>query len=313
MGTQTDSAKSMIAGIAADAGTGKASTADIRRFLFGRGATVVGFAPASRFDGAPAGHRATDIVPAAKSVVVMGLKLVSTCVNWPQLAWDSSVEKRRDVWSVYDQCCFDSTNMLLEQMAMQLAIAFEVNGCQAFFSPGSNDFTTQDLNAIRLYADMGWPQPLDREKIDALADGLESPTRYGAMLSFRHAAVAAGLATFGANNLALHPVFGPRIRWNVVITDLGMDRYDEPLREPVCRYDKGCRACIETCPHSIFQEMTRFEFMGQSHPWSKMTGGKCYYNSAPCGGVCIQTCPAGSGDRAMKAAVTRRYRRSASG
>ena len=303
------SGDSMIEGLAADPGSGKVSGDEVRQFLFDRGATVVGFAPASRFADAPAGHRATDIVSGARSVVVMGVKLVSACVNWPALAWEASDRARLGAWRVYDQCCFDAVNMRLEHMSMDLAIALELNGCQSFFAAGSDDMTVTELNASRLYADVDWPQPLDTERIAGLAADLESPSRYGGPFSFRHAAVAAGLATFGASNLALHPVFGPRVRWDVVITVAEMDRYDEPLTEPVCHYDRGCRECIETCPYGVFEDVTRFDYAGQSHPWAAMTGGRCYYSSTPCGGVCVQTCPAGTGDRSMIRAVARRYRR----
>ena len=300
--------ENMIAGIKPDEATGKARAEVVRRFLFDRGATLVGFAPASAFAGAPAGHRATDIIPQAKSVIVMGLKLISSLVDWPSLAWKDDREVVFNAWMAYDEGCFDSPNMRLSHMAAELAIAFEVNGFQAFFAPPSHGTTITGLNAGRLYGHMAYPQPLDREKLARLAPDVEAPSRYGAPFSVRHAAVAAGLATFGASNLVLHPVFGPRVRWSAVITELEMDRYDQPLTEPVCLYDKGCRACIETCPYDVFEEVTRFEFAGHKHPWSAMTGGKCYYNSAPCGGMCIQTCPAGTGDKAMKKAVARRFR-----
>ena len=299
-----------VRGITPDESTGKVSTKEVREFLFDRGATVVGLAPASAFADAPAGHRATDIIPNAESVIVMGVKLVSSLVDWPSLVWEQKRSTVFNAWMVYDEGCFDSPNIRLGQMAGELATAFEVNGYYSFFSPGSLGSTTTCLNAARLYAQMEYPQPLDREKLARLGPDLETPSRYEAPFSLRHAAVAAGLATFGANNLALHPEFGPRVRWNVVITELEMDRYDGPLTDAVCLYDKGCRKCIETCPYKIFQEPTRFEFAGQSHPWAAMTGGKCYYNSVPCGGTCIQVCPAGSGDKAMKKAVAQRFAQS---
>ncbi len=302
----------MTSGIGPDRATGKVSSETVRELLFSRGATVVGFAPASRFEGAPAGHCATDMIPGARSVIVMGIKLVSTVVNWPQLVWEKQRQAVVNCWQVYDHGGFYAVNMRLEQMGMELAVAFEVGGHEAIFFSGSSDMTVTELNALRLYEGMVCPQPLDEEKLARLAPDLESPTRYTTPFSFRHAAVAAGLGTFGANNLALHPVFGPRIRWSVVITELEMDRYEEPLKTQVCLYDKGCRACINTCPYNVFHEVVRFEYAGQDHPWSVMRG-KCYYSSIPCGGTCIQTCPAGTGDKKMKKAVAKRFSRSLPG
>ena len=281
---------------------------DVKQFVIERGASVVGIAPASVFDNAPPGHSATDIIPGAKSVVVFGIKLVSGVVNWPQLVWDSSRPTRIRCWQVYDQCGFDAINMRLEQIGMDLAIAFELGEFQSIYFPGSDDMTVTHLNAMRLYGDKECPQPLDKKKLDDLKTRMQKPSWFSAIshFSYRHAAVLAGLAAFGANNLALHPVFGPRIRFNVVITEAEMDQYDQPLTEPVCLYDKGCRECIRTCPHGLFHEVQRFEFAGLSHPWSQMRG-TCYYSSIPCGGTCIQTCPAGSSDIKMKKAVKKRF------
>ncbi len=251
------------------------SAVNVTEFLLERGATVAGIAPASFFDQASAGHTAEDILPGAKSVVVMGIKLVSAVVNWPQLVWADSEEVKRDCWRVYDHCAFYAPNQRLVQLAMELAVALEVASEQAIFFPGSNDMSATEINANRLYQDLGMPQPLDEQKLAALQPDLESPTRHVVPFSYRHAAVAASLATFGVNNLALHPAFGPRACWNVVITTREFDQYDGPLREQICLCDKGCRACIETCPYQVFGEVERFEFAGLSNPWARMEG-TCY-------------------------------------
>ena len=283
----------------------------IKEFVLNAGATVVGIAPASAFNKAPIGHKATDIIPDAKSVIVFGIKLVSGAVNWPELVWKRSRQTIIDSWRVYDQCCFDSVNMKLEQIGMDLAIAFEVENSQSIFFPGSTDMTVEEINSPRFFGDMDFPQILDQEKLDRIGDSADEDVsdtfhkRYSGVFSFRHAAVAAGLATLGANNLALHPVFGPRIRFNVVITDCKIDHYDQPLNEPVCLYDNGCRICISTCPYHVFQHLKRFEFAGLSHPLCKMEGN-CYYNSYACGGTCLQVCPAGTGDKQLKKSVIKR-------
>ncbi len=282
------------------------SSVTVKQFLLDRGATVAGVAPAPAFEGAPAGHSAEDVLPGARSVIVFGIKLVSGVVNWPQLIWQDDTKTRRDCWRVYDHCAFNTPNTRLMQIGMELAIDLELDGAQAIFFPGSDNMSVTELNAERLYKELGMPQPLDQEKITRLAPDLEKATRYAAPFSYRHAAVAAGLATFGASNLALHPIFGPRIRWNVVITDQEFEQYDPPLTEQVCLYDKGCRVCIETCPYEVFGEVRRFEFAGLSNPWATMAG-TCYYNSTPCGGTCLQTCPAGRGDVQMKRQMARRF------
>lgn len=265
---------------------------------------MVGVAPASALAAAPGGHRPTDVIPQARSIVVFGVKLVGADVNWPALAWQDTREARINAWYVYDRCCFDAVNMRLVQVGMDLAIAFELAGYEAFFQAGTND--SPAAIEERCGGRRELLQPIDQMKVQALQDLLETPSRYGAPISFRHAAVAAGLATFGANNLALHPAFGPRVRYNVVVTDCELDEYDAPLSEPVCLYDRGCRVCQATCPHGIFGQAGRFSFAGLDHPWLTMRG-TCYHNGVYCGGLCLLTCPAGSGDRALKENLARRY------
>lgn len=280
------------------------SSAAIRTALVEAGATVVGIAPAAALSAAPAGHRPTDIIGNATSVIVFGVKLVGVDANWPALAWEDTRNTRINAWYVYDRCCFDAVNMRLVQLGMDLAIAFELEGFQSYFQAATND-SPADIER-RSGGPRDLLQPLDEEKVRQLRDLLEIPSRYGAPISFRHAAVAAGLATFGANNLALHPIFGPRMRYNVVLTDCELDKYDVPLSEPVCLYDKGCRVCQGACPHAVFQEATRFAFGGLDNAWFAMRGA-CFHNGVYCGGLCLLTCPAGSGDRALKENLARRY------
>jgi len=63
------------------------------------------------------------------------------------------------------------------------------------------------------------------------------------ILSHRHAAVEAGLAWWGRNNLAVTVEFGSHQRWATILTDM-------PLKPgKPHEMDCGeCRACIEMCP-----------------------------------------------------------------
>jgi ferredoxin len=77
-----------------------------------------------------------------------------------------------------------------------------------------------------------------------------SPFRYTfGPFSHRHAATRAGLGEFGYNNVVLTPQFGPRQRFNSIVTDADLAP-DPLLAEPVCLRD-ACmlcqRACIMSC------------------------------------------------------------------
>lgn len=68
-------------------------------------------------------------------------------------------------------------------------------------------------------------------------------------ISHRAVARHAGLGWIGRNNLLVNPIYGARVRYSTVLTDL-MLPYDTPLDE-----DCGlCRRCVEVCPGGAIGE-----------------------------------------------------------
>ena len=63
-------------------------------------------------------------------------------------------------------------------------------------------------------------------------------------LSFRHAAVAAGLGVWSRCRLVLNPRWGPRVRYAATVTDAPLPT-DSPLKESLCT---DCDLCIRVCP-----------------------------------------------------------------
>ena len=53
-------------------------TTSIKEYILSEGASLVGIAPVSRFEGAPVGHRPLDLLPTAKSVISFGIRLVQS-------------------------------------------------------------------------------------------------------------------------------------------------------------------------------------------------------------------------------------------
>jgi epoxyqueuosine reductase len=86
-------------------------------------------------------------------------------------------------------------------------------------------------------------------------------------LSLRHAAVAAGLGTFGRHNLVIHPIFGTKIRFTAIITNLEI-RPDVPIKDSLCT---DCDICVKQCPAKALDEEGRTDVM------------KCMLNSQPNG------------------------------
>ena len=76
-------------------------------------------------------------------------------------------------------------------------------------------------------------------------------TQYGARkpyfgpLSYRHCAVAAGLATFGLNGLALTPQYGSRQRFVGIPTTAPLKPAEKLLDQSIC---DNCMECIRNCP-----------------------------------------------------------------
>lgn len=63
-------------------------------------------------------------------------------------------------------------------------------------------------------------------------------------VSLRHAAVEAGLGTFGTNRLVLTSEYGPRVRLMAILTDAPLETDSKADRD----YCDGCELCVEHCP-----------------------------------------------------------------
>lgn len=85
--------------------------------------------------------------------------------------------------------------------------------------------------------------------------------------SQRHAAVAAGLGTFGRHNLVIHPRFGTRIGLTAMITNLEVEP-DEKLEQELCIH---CDLCVRNCPGRALDESGKTDI------------GKCIVHSQPYG------------------------------
>ena len=86
-------------------------------------------------------------------------------------------------------------------------------------------------------------------------------------ISLRHAAVAAGLGTWGRHNIVIHPELGTRVVFGVVLTRLELPA-DDKITEDLC---SGCDLCVKNCPSGALNAE------GKTHL------GKCLSNSQPYG------------------------------
>lgn len=63
-------------------------------------------------------------------------------------------------------------------------------------------------------------------------------------VSLRHAAVAAGLGTFGRHNLVIHPQLGTRVIFTAVLCNLDITP-DSEIEHSLCN---NCNICVQSCP-----------------------------------------------------------------
>lgn len=85
--------------------------------------------------------------------------------------------------------------------------------------------------------------------------------------SQRHAAVAAGLGSFGRHNLVIHPRFGTRVNFASIITNLDIEISSRSEQD----YCIQCNLCVENCPGNALAEEGKTDIM------------KCMKNSLPYG------------------------------
>jgi epoxyqueuosine reductase len=78
------------------------------------------------------------------------------------------------------------------------------------------------------------------------------------ILSLKHAAVNAGMGSFGRSGQVYHPRYGSLLRLGAVVTDAVID--PDPLLPPdPC--PPNCSACFRACPAKAFDENGRFSKM----------------------------------------------------
>lgn len=250
---------------------------EITGFLKGQGASLVGIAGIDRFDGAPRGHLPAELLPEARTVVSMGVKLPARLVDWDGLLSGSEVIPDEVKWEVecshwYARCGYEAMNIKLEQLGLSLTLYLEEHGHEAICFPATYAHHAEIMRKI---------------------------PGYFAPFSHRHAAVRAGLGEFGFNNLVITPQFGPRVRFMSVITSAELE--PDPLQVSAICLGEKCLACIKACGipgenlHAITPVGKRESGIFLNMP-SVVDKPACYYKydeKAHCWGKCIAACPIG--------------------
>ena len=216
------------------------------------GAALVGVASIDRFqpmaplyDKAPRGHHPRDFVPEARSVISIAQPIMPAVINATGALADVDIEmvppdiKYPYLEMLYNQAGHRVQDYMLEQIGQVVGQQLMANGYDAMIFPTTGLHPRPDY-PIDLPDRQIWEGPSKR-----WAD-MHSPFRYTfGPFSHRHAATRAGLGEFGYNNVVLTREFGPRVRFNSIITDAELAP-DPLVSEPICLRD-SCLLCLKAC------------------------------------------------------------------
>ena len=185
-------------------------TTEIKRYaLETLRADLVGIADIKRFANAPLRMSPQGIMPTARSVIVMA-------VHHPDAAMERGGLEHPQIIGPY--AIQYSMNWRLDDMSYRMSRFLEEQGFQAVPIASSNIWRYRGYK--------------------------ELTAQFAPDVSHMHCAVAAGLAEFGFNGLALTPEFGAHQRYVTIITDAVLT--PSPLLEPGSVCD-NCMICRREC------------------------------------------------------------------
>jgi len=189
------------------------SSDHIKRYAKEKGADLVGIASVESFADYPEGRRPQDLLPDAKSVIVVGVRVLADTVR-PNLLLSALHHITLNLY--HNQIAYDVGRLLDDH----------------------------DFKAVVVPHRIGNMDPDLRKSPDYMNI---YPKLF--CVSTRHAAVEAGIGIFGKSRLLITPRFGPRQRLAAIVTDaeLGPDEKINP-DEAGLLCPPNCTACIDACP-----------------------------------------------------------------
>jgi len=166
--------------------------------------------------------------------------------------------------SLYYHELYNTINTLLDQYTYRLANFLTERGYTSIFVPRDGYGSVQVL--------------------------IENPT---AFFSHRHAALLAGLGTFGVNNTILTPEYGPRVRFGSILSTAELPQ-DPMLETQLCT---RCMRCVKMCPSNALNKEDYPSGLTDKKACSAYSAELNKRHISPCG-ICIKVCPVGN-DRVL--------------
>ncbi|MGQ9704490.1 MAG: hypothetical protein ACUVS1_07910 [Actinomycetota bacterium] len=237
------------------------------------GTDLFGVASAECYEAkAPDGHRPSDYFKDARSIIILGLRLLDAPL-------DGLPATRKEYTAN-----FHLSNSRLNESLFQVAALLQEKGHKVFPVP---------------YLEMpGWNLEKRPPVLLKLLRHLILVPRAKEILntkvlwenlSFRHMAVEAGLGEIGLNGLLLTPEHGPRVRLVALLTDAELPA-GKPLEPALCRPEDCGNACVRACPAGALPRDGRGTDKASCLRYyiklglPGMSGVRC--------GLCVARCPA---------------------
>ncbi|NUQ01451.1 MAG: hypothetical protein HUU35_16530 [Armatimonadetes bacterium] len=228
------------------------SAAEVKEIARDLGADLVGIAPMERYEGAPLQMDPRQIMPEAKSMIVMAFR-----VMWGSLR---GIEEGT-FFSNYSSMGYGGlTYLYMPLVAINLSKAIEDSGFEAVPIGHQSDWRAVD--------NVGGSRQRYSEPV---AEGRAAPD---VMLHLRIAGYLAGLGEIGYSKVFLTPQFGPRQRLGVVLTDLPLEPDPIYAGPQLCN---RCKACARECPgQAISQDReVTVTLAGRRVSWAELDCQAC--------------------------------------
>lgn len=193
-------------------------TADIKKMAVKMGADLVGIAPVERFDSAPKEYHPQYFMKNAKSVVVLGIRLLEGICDV-----HGAYNQEGKTIGPYAWYSYPIVNWSISMIAMQLGRTLEDKGFRALpFPPTGFSYRHDEF----IYPDF----------------------------LHKHAAVAAGLGEIGLNRLFLSPRFGSHQRLVSIITSAPLEPDPMYHGPKICNRKECNDSCLKICPMKAFTD-----------------------------------------------------------
>ncbi len=224
----------------------KPTKKQIKEYALSRGLDLFGVANIERFKDAPVRMHPASIFPEAKSVIVVGRRIVRG--GWRGI-------EEGTYWPNYTY--FDYSGLLntyFLQMPLYETCCF------------IEDF---GYEGVPVYSGV----PEAQTPVEPLRPGGVAPDVW---LAIRIAGVAAGVGEIGWSKVFLTKKFGPRQRLAAILTDLELE--PDPLMEPntICKLDMACvKGCPGAIPHVKEKKFVEIKIEDKTYRWADVNMGTC--------------------------------------